>query len=62
MRLSTPFDNRVGHPEAVAAVVNFILSIKTSIPSSGGVHSAPVSIVNRSDYAPQLAASAIKTG
>lgn len=47
-------------PKAVAAVVNFILSIfKTSIPSSGGVRSAPATIAQRSDYAPQLKACAI---
>lgn len=50
-------------PKAVAAVVNFVLSFfNTSIPSSGGVRSAPATIAQRSDYAPQLAACALKSG
>jgi hypothetical protein len=50
-------------PRLVAAVVNTILSIfKAKIPSSGGVRSAPVTIAQRSDYAPPNEACAVKRG
>lgn len=42
-------------PRVLAAVINVILSIfSTSIPSSGGVRSAPVTIAQRSDWSPAL--------
>jgi len=48
-------------PKAVAAVVNFILGFfHTSIPSSGGVRSAPVNIAQRNDYAPDQAYCRLK--
>ena len=50
-------------PHLVAVVVNTILSIfKTKIPESGGVRSAPVTIAQRSDYAPQKEICALKPG
>jgi len=50
-------------PHLVAVVVNTILSIfKTRIPESGGVRSAPVTIAQRSDYAPQKEICALKPG